>query len=54
MQQAISKDMASLPMRGQLNLVNRQKVDASIEWHRFHRADPVAWLCGDPFFLTGD
>ena len=47
-QQPVGEDVAALAVAGELDLVDRDELDLPIERHRFHGADEVARLFGDP------
>jgi len=54
MQQAISKDMATLVIGANLNFVNGKKFNRKITGHRFDGANPVFSIERNDFFFAGD
>ena len=52
--QAVGEDVAALGVGDELDLVDRQKLDAAVERHRFDRAHPVGGLGGRDLLLAGD
>ncbi len=52
MQETLGEGVASLRVRGQLDLIHADEIHLQIERHRLDRADPVARMTGYPLFLA--
>jgi hypothetical protein len=53
-QHTVGEDMAALGVGAELDLVDRQEIDRSVDGHRFDGADKPARVGRDDLFFAGD